>query len=103
MKALFKTVLDLLSEAIKEGKNRDYTFIHRICICIYIYIYIYIYMDISIYLSIYLSIYIHINVCRYVYISLYTHIYICVLRVQLEHSTVINSCDVAKWNIRVKN
>ena len=95
MKALFKTVLDFLSEAIKEGKNRDYTFIHTICICIYIYIY----MDISIYLSIY----IHINVCRYVYIFIYTHIYKCVLRVQLEYSTVINSCDVAKWNIRVKN
>ena len=95
MKALFKTVLDFLSEAKKEGKNRDYTFIHTICICIYIYIYIYGY--------IYLSIYMHINVCRYVYIFIYTHIYICVLRVQLEYSTVINSCDVAKWNIRVKN
>ena len=89
MKALFKTVLDFLSEAIKEGKNRDYTFIHTICICIYIYIYIYGY--------IYLSIYLH------TYIFIYTHIYKCVLRVQLEYSTVINSCDVAKWNIRVKN
>ena len=87
MKALFKTVLDFLSEAIKEGKNRDYTFIHTICICIYIYIYGYIY----------LSIYLH------TYIFIYTHIYKCVLRVQLEYSTVINSCDVAKWNIRVKN
>ena len=75
-----------------------------ICICLYyihIYAYVYIYIYIWIYLSIYLHTYKSLLVCVYIYI--YTHIYICVLRFQLEYSTVISSCDFAKWNIRVKN
>ena len=92
-----------------------YTYMHMyayICIHISAYVYIiFIYMHMYIYIYIYgyiyLSIYIHIKVCWYVYIFIYTHtyiyIYICVLRFQLEYSTVISSCDFAKWNIRVKN